>query len=209
MIQAAHRAAPAFVLAVAAGTTLAAPILYNTQDRSILTEVELFGTGTDDMWDFAPDNSPFIAIASAQVTDVGETAFAVATQASFLGNTSIIASGSSTGIVNGEGSALANSEFVVSFDITQASIYSVSVAIARSTYLIEGPSLTASTTDGSFTDILTLEPGTYRVSFSSHIIGSRNQPGASSWAFSLIEVPTPGAYAILGIAGICLLRRRR
>lgn len=209
MIHAAWKLAPACVLAAATGTALGAPILYNSQTRSIMTEAELFLVGMDDSWADAPDNSPFVTFVTSQVVDGPASALAISTQASFLGNTSIIASGSATGIVNGEGIALANSLFEVSFDITEASLYSISVSIAKASYLIEGPSLSASTPDGSFSDQLVLQPGTYRVLFNSPIEGVRNRPGASSWAFSLIEIPSPGSTALMGIAGYFMARRRR
>lgn len=209
MINAARCIAPAFVIAAVAGTVFGAPILYNSQDRSIVSEAELFMGGADIDSEMAPDNSPFITSAAAQVVESGSMAMAISTQSSVLRDTSIIASGSATGIVDGDGSAIANSQFTVSFDITEASLYSVSVSIANSTYLITGPSLNASTGDGSFTDQLVLDPGTYRVSFNSPTNGARNSPGASSWSFSLIEVPTPGTTALLGVAGWFLARRRR
>ncbi len=209
MIYATRRLAPLCVLAAMSGTAFGAPILYNSQSRSILSEAELFMVGTDNLSDSSPDNSPFVTFATAEVIDGGASALAISTQASFLGPSAIIASGSATGIVSGNGQAFANSEFEVLFDITEASLFSVSVSIAKATYLIEGPSLDASTGDGSFSDILTLQPGSYRVLFNSPIAGVRNRPDASSWAFSLIQVPTPGSTALMGLASMVLARRRR
>ncbi|TVQ78328.1 MAG: hypothetical protein EA380_06190 [Phycisphaeraceae bacterium] len=209
MVQAARRLAPAFVIAAAAGTALGAPILYNSQSRTIMTEAELFMVGMEDSWVNAPDNSPFVTFVTSQVVDGPASALAISTQASFLGNTSIVASGSATGIVSGDGNAVANSMFDVVFEITQASLFSVSVSIAKASYLIEGPSLNKSTADGSFSEQLVLQPGIYRVAFDSPIQGVRNRPGASSWAFSLIEIPSPGSTALMGIAGYFAARRRR